>query len=361
MSKRIVLFTANTSGGIIQFTFQLYHVLKSLGNAVKVFIPCETSVSDVCGIEEGDLQTYHKVKSIINKSSYQEIARIIIDLNYDYIWYCDDSIICLKVGLALKKSSIKQLLSLHDAGGYHPTYHDNIRKKVLRLYARVINRCFYKNVHRFVLYSPESKKVFISRWPKYCNLTVMMNLGAHVPRAQEKKPSEIDSTNGYLLFIGRIDKYKGIGKLLEAYQMRSIDTLPLVIAGGGNLSDEEKILLNNTTNVTFINHYIDDGEMKWLFKNSIAVVLPYIEATQSGVIPIAYYYSKPVVVSNVPGLTQFVIDGKTGFICKNTYDWIKTINLVDANVCENMKKNIQQYYNENLLWENNVKRILSQL
>ena len=45
-----------------------------------------------------------------------------------------------------------------------------------------------------------------------------------------------------------------------------------------------------------------------------AVVLPYLSATQSGIIQIAYNFDKPVIATNVGGLAEVVIDGKTGFI-----------------------------------------------
>lgn len=361
MSLKIMLFTANVSGGIIQFTFQLYHVLKELGHSVVVCLPNEMYDSDIDEVSEEDRMTYHKVKKVFNKHPYHEIARRIEEYHPECLWYCDDSIICSEVGLAIKDKGIKQLLSLHDAGGYHPTYHESIRDKVLHIYTRIVNHSFYDKVYRFVLYSPESNKLFINRQPKYSNKSVIMNLGAHVPKIHETKPEEMKIEEDYLLFIGRIDKYKGIGTLLKAYQLADKNALPLVIAGNGAFSEGEKVLLNETHNMTLINRYISDGEMKWLFRNATAVVLPYIEATQSGVIPIAYYYSKPVIVSEVPGLTQFVEDGDTGYICRSLKEWVDRINKMNPYIAQQMNDKIVQYYNDNLLWENNVKRMLSQL
>ena len=45
-------------------------------------------------------------------------------------------------------------------------------------------------------------------------------------------------------------------------------------------------------------------------------VLPYKSATQSGVVPIAYHFDRPVVVSNVGGLPEIGEQGKSGFICE---------------------------------------------
>lgn len=46
---------------------------------------------------------------------------------------------------------------------------------------------------------------------------VLLNLGAHVPDAIEEKPKEMEGVTHYILFFGRMDKYKGISRLLNAY------------------------------------------------------------------------------------------------------------------------------------------------
>ena len=44
------------------------------------------------------------------------------------------------------------------------------------------------------------------------------------------------------------------------------------------------------------------------------MVLPYIEASQSGVIPIAYHFGKPVIATEVGGLPDMVDHGRTGYL-----------------------------------------------
>ena len=359
MKKNIVLMTANVQGGIIQFTFYLYHVLKELGYTVKVCMPFEIRDSNIEEIEEHDRVLYHKVKNVINKRPYRELANRIRAINPDYIWYCDDSVICSEIGLALKDDKIKQLLTLHDAGGYHPTQHLSLRDRILHFYLRLVNLFFYKKVYRFILLSNESQKAFSARFSRYASFSVVINLGAHVPFSCVTKPDEIDHLGGYLLFFGRIDKYKGLNELLKAYHEVETNALPLVIAGSGSLSEEEKQLLSKTSNVTLINRYIADSEMKWLFINSVAVILPYIEATQSGVIPLSYYYSKPVIISDIPGLLQFVVDGETGIVCKTHQQWVENLKKMNAEEAAKLAEGVLRYSKNNLDWNKNLERLFS--
>ena len=44
------------------------------------------------------------------------------------------------------------------------------------------------------------------------------------------------------------------------------------------------------------------------------MVLPYISATQSGIAQIAYNFDRPVIVSDVGGLAEVVVEGESGFI-----------------------------------------------
>ena len=67
-------------------------------------------------------------------------------------------------------------------------------------------------------------------------------------------------------------------------------------------------------NIEVIDGYTPDHEVEKYFAGCDLVVLPYESATQSGIVQIAYGFEKPVIVTNVGGLPDVVIDGKTGYI-----------------------------------------------
>ena len=86
--------------------------------------------------------------------------------------------------------------------------------------------------------------------------------------------------------------------------------------------------------------------------------MPYIEASQSGVLPIAYHFCKPVIISNLPGLLENVIENKTGLIFKDTLGLEKAIvSMVSLDYSDNIK----EYYNERFSWKKNVRILLNTL
>jgi len=121
----------------------------------------------------------------------------------------------------------------------------------------------------------------------------------------------------YLLFVGRIRRYKGVDTLLTAYTMLAPEEAgPLVIAGSGNLTDSEKERLHtlNGRPVYFVNNWLSDAEIAALVSSARFVVLPYHSATQSGVIPLASAFGIPAIASATDGLVEQVVDGKTGLL-----------------------------------------------
>lgn len=131
------------------------------------------------------------------------------------------------------------------------------------------------------------------------------------PKFKNKVQISKDSIINFL-FFGRISSYKGIDILLEAYeQVRNNGLTQLTIAGSGNISEYQSKI--KSLDVILINRFIEDEEICNLFSiPNTVVVLPYIDATQSGIIPIAIDYCCPIIASNTGGLKEQLFDGKIG-------------------------------------------------
>ena len=89
--KKVALFTANTQGGIIQFTLQIYETLKKNGIDTKVFLPSDVKGSDLSVIADDDLCKYDKVKAVFDKRPYRVTANEIMHLSPDAVFYMDNS------------------------------------------------------------------------------------------------------------------------------------------------------------------------------------------------------------------------------------------------------------------------------
>ena len=125
-------------------------------------------------------------------------------------------------------------------------------------------------------------------------------------------------TGRFALFVGRIQRYKGVDTLLGAYSaIPEGRRIPLVIAGSGEFTPEERELLDALVpsgDVRVVNRWLSDAEIASLVDAARFVVLPYTTATQSGVIPLASAFGTPAIASDTGGLAEQVIDGTTGML-----------------------------------------------
>lgn len=168
------------------------------------------------------------------------------------------------------------------------------------------------------------------------------------------------------LFFGRITPYKGIDTLLNAFKIvkQKTDECDLTIAGNGDCSDILDII-ENDNRINLINRYIDDAEIGELFsETNTVVILPYKDATQSGVIPIAASYGNPVIVSNTGGLKEQLADGKIGiFVDPNNEKKLAEAMMkvvLNRELIEEQSKLIKEY-EKSLSWDKIVDDLTSEV
>ena len=141
----------------------------------------------------------------------------------------------------------------------------------------------------------------------------------HVAMGSMSNGGHIDSTltdPNTILFFGRIWDYKGLNYLIEAEPLitQECPDAKIVIAGQGDDFQKYRDMMKNPDRFIIHNQWITDEERADFFSKAGVVVLPYTDATQSGVVPVAYNYGKPVVATNVGALSDCVLDGETGLL-----------------------------------------------
>ncbi len=119
-----------------------------------------------------------------------------------------------------------------------------------------------------------------------------------------------------ILFFGRIWPYKGLQYLIQAEPLitAKVPGAQIKIAGEGESLESYERMMVHRDRFVIHNKFIPIEEVASLFQQAALVVLPYVEASQSGVIPIAYAFGKPVVATRVGSIPEVVEDGKTGYL-----------------------------------------------
>lgn len=145
------------------------------------------------------------------------------------------------------------------------------------------------------------------------------HFGAPIDKQAACQALHLDSNNQYMLFFGLVRAYKGLDLLLDAFGKvkDQLPNLQLIIAGEFYEEEEKyraQIAHNQLTDKVIIkNEFIADADLPIYFGAADLIVQPYKSATQSGVTQVAFHFEKPMLVTNVGGLSEIVHDHKMGY------------------------------------------------
>lgn len=348
---------AELNGGILQFSTSIARETKALTDC-RLFLPDVVEKSLYQDIADC-VVPYAKAKTL-NGNSREILCVVeqIMSLSPDVVIFTEDSILMQQINKFLNRNAVRTAMVVHDVQ-HHPYRKMGARRILIDVLRRRIIRKTIKRTDKIILLSVNSEEAFRKEYKT--ENTVVFRLPAHAPDAVPQKPSEIaGEKRNFFLFFGRIDKYKGIGTLCKAYSALTEDLKEknkLIIAGNGQLSEEELSLIRSERHIIPITRFITDGEMVWLFQNSLSVIMPYIEASQSGVLPIAYKFGKPVVVSDLQGLTENVLKEKTGYVFRTVEELTEILRRFSCVDIPIRKEAIDEYYRDNFLWKNNLEKL----
>jgi glycosyltransferase involved in cell wall biosynthesis len=197
-----------------------------------------------------------------------------------------------------------KVFSIHD----HVSHVGEAAPQVRWLYRYMVAR----KRHRFIAHSDHVRQGFIEEYGLSPDRITTIPFGALDLYKKWEDPATKEDPNT-ILFFGRISPYKGLKYLAEAWQVikETNRDARLIVAGSGTFNFDIMVLQSDTW-VEIHNRHIDNSELVRFIQRAAVVVLPYIEATQSGVVMTAYAFNKPVVATNVGALPEVVEDGVTG-------------------------------------------------
>ncbi|NTV62925.1 MAG: glycosyltransferase [Oscillochloris sp.] len=169
--------------------------------------------------------------------------------------------------------------------------------------------------HRLLALLPNAR-VVKTHHPTYADLALQSTRGAHHLRQDLGLPPDAH----LLLFFGFVRPYKGLEYLIQALPLIRAQGLKVHLLVVGEFwtapefyqryADEFAV----SDMITIINRYVPNEELRPFFEASDVVVLPYVSATQSGVVQLAFGFGKPVITTRVGGLYEVVEDGVNGLV-----------------------------------------------
>ena len=205
---------------------------------------------------------------------------------------------------------------------------DNMIPHEKRFFDNVFSKYFVKPVDGFIAMS-ESVLKDIEQFKntdnkKFAPHPLYDNFGEKIEKQEALQCLSLESKYNYLLFFGLIRDYKGLDILIEAFADKRLREFPvkLVIAGEFYSNPEPYYELiekyNLSENIILKAEFVADDDVKYYFSAADLIVQPYKSATQSGVTQIAYHFEKPMLVTNVGGLSEMVPHMKVGYVTEPT-------------------------------------------
>jgi glycosyltransferase involved in cell wall biosynthesis len=201
---------------------------------------------------------------------------------------------------------------------------DNIIPHESKIGDRIFTRYFVVPVDGFVAMSrnvledisrfdPDSPRL-LSPHPLFDNF------GAVLPREEALSELGLPPEGRYVLFFGLVRAYKGLDLLLEAFADPRFRNRNIKLIIAGEYYADKKVYTDLIREYSLegdiiqVDRFIQDSEVRYYFSACDLVVQPYKSATQSGITQIAYHFNKPMVVTDVGGLTEMCPDGIVGYV-----------------------------------------------
>ena len=201
---------------------------------------------------------------------------------------------------------------------------DNLIPHEKRIGDRWLTNYYVKASDAFVAMSKsvlEEIDQFTKKKPRlFSPHPIFDNFGKRIPKEEAIENLGLSSQFRYILFFGFIRDYKGLDLLIEAFADSRFRDLPVkLIIAGEYYSDSQKYLdliaaHHLADDVILKNDFIPNEEVANYFCACDIIAQPYKTATQSGVTQIGFHFEKPMLVTNVGGLAEIILDGKIGFV-----------------------------------------------
>lgn len=180
-------------------------------------------------------------------------------------------------------------------------------------------RYFLKPIDAFITMSEKvlnDLKPLSNKPARFVNHPLYDNFGTRENREIACQQLQLNPNTHWVLFFGFIRPYKGLMNLIEAMhllnQQGRLQALNMKLLVAGEFYEESAPYIKAITQYALNDYialhtdFIPDSQVRYYFSVAHRVVQPYLNATQSGVTPLAYHFNVPMLVTRVGALPDLV-------------------------------------------------------
>jgi phosphatidylinositol alpha-mannosyltransferase len=348
--------------GVSEYTFYLAKYLRRRGHKVKILT---TNYPNERGIEgkefEEDVIRIGRVFFLRANKSYATptiglgVSRIVKEFlnkeNFDILQLHTPLLPPSLSFYSLLASKTANIAVFHSATFRIWSFGKNIFRKFFKEYQ--------KKIIKLVAVSPSARDCVLSYVPGDYKI---IPCGVDIERFNDKvKPKEkfLKNSNYKILFLGRLDRRKGLPELLKAFSVvkNKLKDAILIVAGRGPLEKKCKKLARKLKieNSVFFEGFIPENEVPSYYSSCDVYCSPAIGGESFGIVLLeAMACKKPVLASRIKGYDFIIKDGFNGifFNPQDPKDIAKKIIkiLKDKNLREKISKNAFSFAKE-YSWE----------
>lgn len=161
-----------------------------------------------------------------------------------------------------------------------------------------------------------------------------------------------DSALLYFLFVGRLEKLKGIHTLIPFF--RDNPRARLLIVGEGSMGNELRALARNSGNIQFLGQ-MTDQQLQELYRNALAVIVPSLcYETFSNVVLEAFRQQTPVIARSLGALPEIVAESGGGLVYETDRELIAAMEELIENPSRRRNLGIRGYETYEQKWTANA-------
>ena len=299
-----------TAGGVNDHVRHLAVELQKLGHETRIFGP--SSRADV-GV---DAARFYRIGTPIAIPANDSVARItlsfhladrvaaiIADERFDVLHFHEPLMPALPMTM-LRMSTTANV----------GTFHAFARSNVGYYYGRPLLQPYLQHLHRAIAVSEPAREFVTRYFPEYPMRVIPNGIDVGVYKPGHAPIRHLRDENVNILFVGRLEKRKGLGDLMRAYRTLS-SRLPqtrLIVVGDGPLRGklESYISRHHLPNVILAG-YVPDSVKPRYYASADIFCAPATGAESFGIVLLeALASGLPVVATEVPGYMSVLEPGR---------------------------------------------------